>query len=326
MSGEASGGGCRIRIVRAGCPVCGREDGEQLLGGLRDVEDRVEGSYAVSRCPGCGLVYLSDKPSSDTLAACYDNQYYARDDRMANPLLRALFNYRYRLRHRRLARCLGREPSSVLELGCGDGQFLRYLEGVLGDRCRLCGVDLDVSNIRREEGSRIRYVSGALEEIRLDERFDAILLYNVLEHLERPVQALRSIAGWLEPSGLLFVQVPDWDSQWRKTFPRHWSGLQIPRHQIFFDRATLSAVLDRAGLFVREFQNVLDPGDLSVSLCNWVTDRLGLSTKPRRAWFYYPAVFASMPFVVFQTALMRESGQVEAIARREPGEAGGARR
>lgn len=40
------------------------------------------------------------------------------------------------------------------------------------------------------------------------ERFDSIVMSEVLEHLETPVEALRSAARWLEPGGQLWINVP----------------------------------------------------------------------------------------------------------------------
>ncbi len=153
-AGNASpAGGCRIRVVRAPCPLCGADRPETLQTGLRDVENRVEGSYDVSGCAACGMVYLSLKPDTASLAACYDTDYHVRADRARNPLVEALFSFRYRLRWNRLRRRFGRSPGSILEIGCGDGQFLAWLEKRLGGACRLTGTDIDTASIRLPAGS-----------------------------------------------------------------------------------------------------------------------------------------------------------------------------
>ncbi len=304
-------------VVAAVCPSCGRPAGAPVLDGLIDVENRVPGAYAISRCPGCRLMYLSTKPRVEALASLYDADYHVRADRAGNALLDALFRLRYQRRYRRIRRLLGRTPGSVLEVGCGDGRFLGYLRGELGDGCRLAGVELDPSTIRLPAGSRIR-IHEKLESIPDEETFELILLYDVLEHLENPVASLGLLRRRLAPGGLVFLMVPNWDSLWRRVFPRHWGGLQVPRHQTFFDPGTLALAIDRAGLRLRTIARVYDPGDLSVAVCNWLTDRLGLRTLPRKAWFYYPVLLAGAPLVLLQNVVLRESGEIEAVAELAP--------
>ena len=304
--------------VAVACPLCDAAGGAPLASGLRDVENGVPGAYDIARCRSCGLVYLATVPGGGALSECYDDDYHVRTYRMGNPLLRRLFRLRYRLRHRRLRRALGREPAGVLEFGCGDAQFLVYLEERLGGRCRLAGIELEAERIALPAGSAISLVSSGEAALATGERFDAVVLYDVLEHLPRPAATLAAIAERLAPGGLLFIAVPSWASWWRRVFPRHWGGLQIPRHQIFFEPRTLALVLEKAGFRIREAHGVFDPGDLSVSVCNWIADRLQLATKPRKAWFYYPVLLLSAPVVLLQNLLGR-SGEMEVVAeRREP--------
>ena len=307
---------CAIRIVHAACPVCAADAGASLVRGLRDVEHGNEGSYEIARCRSCGFVYLAERPSGESLPDCYGEEYHVHAPVRGNALLRTLFGVRYRLRHRRVRRVLGREPASVLEVGCGDAQSLVHLERRLGDRCRLVGVEVDASRILLPPGSRIQLHSGGVEGMPAEGRYDAILLYDVLEHLQDPVATLVALGERLAPGGALFILIPNWDSLWRRAFPHHWGGLQIPRHQLFFDRSSIRGLLERTGYRVRTVDNVFDPGDLSVALCNWLSDRLHLRTKPRRAWFYYPLLLASAPVVLLQNLLLGQSGEIEAVADR----------
>ncbi len=140
-----------------------------------------------------------------------------------------------------------------------------------------------------------------------------VILYGVLEHLADPRAALQRIHTLLRGGGVLVGDVPNWASGWRKLFPRHWAGQQIPRHQTMFTPESLRAMLDAAGY---ELRYVFDPGDLSVSLCNWLVDRLGLRTPPRQVWFFFPLAIFSAPIVWLVDAVTRDSGNMECVARR----------
>jgi len=305
-----------FHIVQGDCPVCGSGKREPMLDGLRDVENKVRGEYAISRCRDCLLIYLSTRPDEKTLHACYDENYHVRFDRALNPLMRILFNARYALRLRRLRRhAAGRPLSSLLEIGCGDGNLLAYLEKALPASVELVGIELDTHRIQLPAGSRIRLHEADFDKLDLGRRFDAVVMYHVLEHLTHPVETLRRIRGLLNPGGFLLFQVPNWNTGWRKVFPRHWNGLQIPRHQFFLDPASLPELCAQGGFRIESTAGLTDPGDFAVSACNWITDRLKLKTLPRKAWFYMPMVVLGAGLVAVTNAISGQSGEMEVLAR-----------
>ncbi|MBU1694708.1 MAG: class I SAM-dependent methyltransferase [Verrucomicrobia bacterium] len=305
-----------FKIVQGSCPSCGSSDGELILDALHDVENNIQGDYAISRCRACRLYYLSTRPDEASLPACYDQNYHVRFNRSLTPLRRALFNARYAGRLRRLRRhCGGKVPSSMLEIGCGDGSMLIYLEQVLPPSVELAGVELDASHIALPAASRIRLYEADFDRLDLDRRFDVVLMYHVLEHFAHPVENLSRICSLLNPGGLLLVQVPNWDAWWRKAFPRHWNGLQIPRHQLFLQPPTLEDLCLRSGFRTVKISGLIDPGDFAVSVCNWLTNRLRLKTLPRQAWFYMPMVILGGGVAAITNLVSDRAGELEAVAR-----------
>jgi SAM-dependent methyltransferase len=302
--------------VQGCCPLCGGEGRDFVINALHDVENRIAGEYAISRCRACRLYYLSTRPDEASLSACYDENYHVRFNRAANPLMRWLFNARYALRMRRLLRYSGgRAPSSVLEIGCGDGNLLTYLERALPPSVELVGVELDVRNTTLPVTSRIRLYEADFDRLDLGRQFDAVVMYHVLEHLVHPVETLRRIRALLKPGGFLLFQVPNWNTCWRKVFPLHWNGLQIPRHQFFLDPQSLRDLCACSGFRLEASSGLMDPGDFAVSACNWITDRLGLKTLPRKAWFYLPMVILGAGLVAITNLVTGQSGEMEAVVR-----------
>ncbi|MBP7828897.1 MAG: class I SAM-dependent methyltransferase [Kiritimatiellae bacterium] len=305
-----------FNIVQSACPLCGHSEGDMLLESLRDVENHIQGEYAISRCRQCRLIYLSTRPDEASLPACYDENYHVRFNRAVNPLLRGLFNARYRLRLRRLLRHNGGSPpASLLEIGCGDGNLLAYLERALPSSTELVGIELSTRNIRLPPGSRIRLHEADFDRMEMGRQFDAVVMYHVLEHLVRPAETLRRIRALLKPGGVLLFQVPNWTTPWRRLFPRHWNGLQIPRHQFFLDPDSLRALCERGGFRIESVAGLLDPGDFAVSACNWITDRLNLRALPRKAWFYIPLVILGAGLVAATHLATGRSGEMEVLAR-----------
>jgi SAM-dependent methyltransferase len=360
-----------IPIVEADCPLCGADRPEILLDGLEDVEDRVPGQYAIGRCAQCGLVYLSRRPTAESLPRCYPQNYHVHEQKQRGGAIpQFLFGLRLKARYRRLREVIGESCGNLLEIGCGDGGFLKLLDREMPSDCRLTGIDLLVSPTekgaikesiieptsgrvgrarppaalraalragRAHRGrlgepslprtacsfysdlactARLEFIRGEFETTVFPVQYDVVILFAVLEHLADPVGSLKKIARLLKPGGLLLAQVPNWNSCWRKVFPRHWQGLQIPRHQTQFEPRTLRQTLDAAGYDIRGEKFIYDPGDLSVTLCNWIADRLKLKTPPRQVWFYFPVVVLSAPIVWLVNVLTRNSGVIEVVARK----------
>lgn len=303
-----------ITIIDVACPLCGAAQPQILLERLEDVEDRVPGLYSISRCTQCGLVYLSKRPTEDSLPQCYPAGYHVVDAVRRSPIPEFLYGLRLKSRYRRVARNLRGECRALLEIGCGDGSFLKLLDQRMPADCVLTGIDYLVPPL--QTGGRLSLIQGEFEKVDFPVKYDAVVLFNVLEHIAHPAASLKRIATQMRTGGVLFGEVPNWDSVWRKVFPRHWQGLQIPRHQTHFEPATLRKMLEATGYRAVKIRHNYDPGDLSVTLCNWIVDQLKLQTPPRRVWFYFPTVLLAAPVVWLVNLFTRGSGSIEFTATR----------
>jgi SAM-dependent methyltransferase len=111
--------------------------------------------------------------------------------------------------NRALAELEGRN-GRVLEAGAGTARFLRAIRiqipGVEGFACDAAAAGLHKA-IRADE--RLAVAQGDLTALPYrSESFDAVLVFDVLEHLIEPERAVREIARVLRPGGLFHALVP----------------------------------------------------------------------------------------------------------------------
>jgi SAM-dependent methyltransferase len=99
-------------------------------------------------------------------------------------------------------------PLTALDVGCGSGVLAAQLEDVTA--WTVDGTDLNMQALERCRPRRGRtlYYDVCEERAELLGRYDAIVLFDVLEHLADPRALVRSSLRHLKAGGILLVNVP----------------------------------------------------------------------------------------------------------------------
>jgi SAM-dependent methyltransferase len=133
--------------------------------------------------------------------------------------------------------CAGKR---VLDLCCGSGYGAQILAGTAASTT---GIDADVHSIEAAREafageSGLEFAHADAHEVLdrgLASEFDAIVLFEALEHLEDPERALKRLEAHAEAGMLLVISVPN-----SRTF-----GEENPHHRIEFDFESAMAAFDR---------------------------------------------------------------------------------
>lgn len=150
------------------------------------------GHFRIGRCPGCGSGQVLEGPSSSTS--------YAED-------YQAEYNNHKAPQCWQLVEAMELKPGRVLDVGCGDGQFL--------DIARQAGWEthgLELSPVSSQAAlERGHQVSCGSVTEPLDPdpgQFDLITVWDLLEHLAEPGRALSLLSRQLKPGGVLVLVTP----------------------------------------------------------------------------------------------------------------------
>lgn len=221
------------------CPLCGERGGTIVAH-----TDRRLKKLTSLCCDGCGLVRTDPIPTDAELDAYYSGEY-RQDYQLASarPSKRHIDISR-REAAQRLARLAPGLPARarVMDFGSGSGEFVKAARDAGHHAVGVEPGSLFAAFARSEYGVEI--VSGPHAEVDFPpESLDLITSHHVVEHLRDPVAALARMAGWLKPSGLIYIAVPDITRSGKPTFERfHFA------HLYNFSPETLEMAARKAGL------------------------------------------------------------------------------
>ncbi|MGE3964953.1 MAG: class I SAM-dependent methyltransferase [Planctomycetota bacterium] len=199
-------------------------------------------------CLDCGGLYQSPRLDPDELAAYYRSEYSLRYRGAATPDAAAIAlrdrvaQYRFdRLRRHGLLL----PGETLLEIGCGAGNFLRLCRsgGMLA-----CGIEPSAGYAEHARADGLDVQVGMFPDCRgSSSHYDAVALFHVLEHLPDPAATLTAVRELLSPHASVAVEIPEWG---RALGPR-WSERYFHApHLVDFTRASLRCLLERTGYVV----------------------------------------------------------------------------
>ena len=164
------------------------------------------GSYAYVRCSYCGTLQLEQIPTAEELARAYSEDYPTSGHYGTDP--QKIFEAGKPFCEATLA-ALGAAalpPGRVIDYGCGWGGMARYLRDAGYD---YVGVDFESESLDYCRGLGLNVRAQTLDDLtRSGEKFAAILLITVFEHLQDHAGALDQLRDLLLPGGTLLVLIP----------------------------------------------------------------------------------------------------------------------
>ena len=282
---------CRQAAV---CILCGCE-GDVVYTNLRDGRLGAPGLWDVRWCRGCQLGWLDPRPLPEEVPKLYPDGYdtHALEERsgwrrrarrwLRDDILSAWLGYDRAARsffQRSVGAILGwprllRDRAElavmalpawrrgrVLDVGSGNGQLLAQL-CEFGWEVQGAELDDRAARIARHKFG-IPVGVATMRDAQIRQKFHAVIMNHVIEHLHDPLRDLVICRSWLEPGGQLVVTTPNVWSVGHRFWRSSWRGLDPPRHFFLFSLKSLRSLLSLAG---------------------YVVNRLG-TTSRQAAWYW----------------------------------------
>lgn len=219
------------------CRLCGNDD----IIHKYEIKD-----HSIYSCKNCNLIFIGelniepcefydqDYFCSETASKGYNN-YKELESSLRKTFQKRISNIEkyYNIKDKK---------TTILDYGCGFGFFV--------DEVSKKGYDVKGFEISQ-------YAAGyARENLKLDVRnimnypsnsFDLITLWDVIEHLENPLEILKNVNELLKDKGKIVITTGDISSILAKISDKKWHLLNIPEHICYFSPESMEFLLKNAG-------------------------------------------------------------------------------
>lgn len=234
------------------CAVCSSEEFRPFASGF-DYEIKTNrNQWHFVKCVRCGHVWLNPRPGIGELSTIYPKTYYAYSyDTEVNAVARAGKAWLDSSKINRIVSRLEKPVASYVDVGCGDGRFLKVIERRGVPKTMIYGLELDRGVVGRLTAQGYQVFCERVEDCTEipENSIDLITMFHVIEHVDHPELVVQQLARWLRPGGILALETPNLDSIDAKWFGKtFWGGYHIPRHWHLFYPETLARLLSANGL------------------------------------------------------------------------------
>lgn len=221
------------------CPTCGSTDAAHELD-----KDHMQ----LVRCRACDLVYVSPTFDEAHYKTVYSSQEYQDIVRDLGIESHAYRVQRFGRERVRLMQPFVTAAPRYLDVGCSTGFVV---EAARDAGWAATGIDLNPSAIEFGRSRGLDLKSVALEEAGFAANtFDAVSLFDVLEHLLDPLATLRACARLLKAGGIVFLYVPNYDSASRLLMGKDAHFIWPTHHLNYYTPSTILDLMRREGLDV----------------------------------------------------------------------------
>lgn len=208
------------------CPVCRNAEATALFSVTDSTLEQPEEIWSIVRCPRCTLVYINPRP-------VYENwlKYYRQPQ-----------SY-YKSSHDDITGCIRRlkkyKPGRLLDIGCGQGEFLHEARALNWD---VQGIEVS-DTIPNPYKVPVSY--GDVNTMDLPENYyDMVTFWGVTEYLRDPAGFFKKAAGIVKDTGTIMFVMSNFNSLQRAYMRVH----NFPRQQQVWTMPALKYMCNEAGL------------------------------------------------------------------------------
>ncbi len=228
------------------CPVCNSTSSEFYCSKF---------NYDLFKCLNCDLVFVYPVP--ENLSDIYCKEYFK------NIKQEGCFGYVDYDRDKESMKgvfehCLKKLEEMTVErklfdVGTATGYFLDIARK-RGWQTAGSEISAYAAELARGKGHNI--FTGPLMDMKTDEKYDTVTMWDVLEHLDNPKEYLKAVNRIIKMGGVLTVNTIDIHSLWARLWGKGWHLMVPPEHLYYYSRKNLLILLTDCGFEIKGMRKI----------------------------------------------------------------------
>ncbi|MDX1651965.1 MAG: class I SAM-dependent methyltransferase [Brumimicrobium sp.] len=195
------------------------------------------------KCLACGFVFSKKIPDTEELEKHYSG--YHRNDYLSPITVKRYHEILDKME-------VFRKTNRIIDVGCGIGYFL--------DEAKKRGWEVYGTEYTQEavdicEQKGILMHKGPLNTANYSpESFDIITSFEVIEHINNPLEEVIRFKEMLRPGGLVYITTPNFDSLLRYRLKEKYNVITYPEHLSYYTPKTIKRLFKNNGFKTQEIQ------------------------------------------------------------------------
>lgn len=229
------------------CPICFENKGVFVK--------KWENGYESLRCGNCGLIYCNPMKAfiQGYNEAYEDGGKYSGHLKIISNTIKEKGESALGWPYKTFLKYIRRNNirfNTFFEVGCGIGHFIYYMNK-LGFKAQGCDISVSAQKAAKELFGINILLSDFNERTVERESQEIIIAFELIEHLERPMNFFRIVESKLRKNGLFFLSTPNSDTG----YPLTWNipGAIPPFHLCIFNKQSLTQAAKLSGLEIIDF-------------------------------------------------------------------------
>ena len=229
------------------CPWCNSENNHQFLK-LKDYFLTQE-EFEILECEDCKLLFTNPCPTPDKIGNYYKSEDYLSHNEEKKSLFAKIYNKVKKINIKnkfKIATSSQQSAVSVLDIGCGVGDFLLYAKE---KGCNVTGIEPS-EDARKIAEKKLDCKISSPEELQNipDNSFDIITMWHVLEHVADLKTEIHHLQRILKKDGRLVLALPNYKSYDAEYYKDKWAAYDVPRHLSHFSQTSIKNIFKETNL------------------------------------------------------------------------------
>lgn len=209
-------------------------------------------------CKKCKIIYVSDEKKKRLIPESkFFKEYLNLEKNFRECFKRYLIKiYKYKVK------------GKLLDIGSGAGFFLSEAKM---SGWEVSGIEASKSSAKFASKKGFKIYNSTIEKAKVKTNsYDAVTMFQLIEHLEDPVKVLKKANTLLKKNGIIVISTPNRESLLGKLMNKKWFGYYNDEHLFVFDKESLRNILEETGFKVLSIEE--DNGKILTPA--WVLIRL----------------------------------------------------